>query len=121
MTTKEKAESYFNRIGDGHKNAVMRPADGLVDRTLRKMIELANKNGDCIVNDGEGYFRPVPGDKVDELALNRYLNSELHRAREIQFKRLCMRQTYRSWCDSAAYSRHCTEARMGLKEKLGIG
>lgn len=118
MTTKEKAESYFNRIGEGHENAVMRPADGLVDRSLRRIVERANKNGDCIVNDGEGYFRPVPGDKVDELALNRYLNSELHRAREIQFKRLCMRQTFKSWCDSAMYSKHCAEARMDFKERL---
>ena len=41
MTTKEKAESYFNRIGEGHENAVMRPADGLVDRSLRRMVEWA--------------------------------------------------------------------------------
>ena len=51
MTTKEKAESYFNRIGEGHENAVMR-------------------------------------------------------------------QTFKSWYDSAMYSKHCAEARMDFKERL---
>lgn len=95
----DEAMTYFNRIPDGARNAIARPANMNVDRSLRKMIERANNNGDCIVNtgDGHGYFRPVPGNKEDELALKKYLAKELHRARAIQLKRLSMKQTFESW------------------------
>lgn len=53
--SREIAESYFIRISDGHKNAMQRPADPNVDRALRRMIEKANCDGDCIVNTGKGY------------------------------------------------------------------
>lgn len=68
-----------------------------VDRIFRRMIEHANNNGDCIVNIGDGVFRPIPGDPVDEKAFHEYIGKELHRARAIQYKRLCMKQTFESW------------------------
>lgn len=107
----EQAEEYFKRIPDGHRNAIQRPWDRLVDRSLRKMIEKANNNGDCIINVGNGIYRPIPGDPVDEKELNEYLNKELHRARAIQLKRLCMKKTFEGWRNSAAYANHFREAR----------
>lgn len=101
MGSRQEAEEYFNRIPDGHANAIQRPWDKLTDRSLRRMIEKANCNGDCIVNIGDGIFRPIPGDKVDEAALNKYLNKELSRARSIQLKRLCMKQTFEGWRNCA--------------------
>lgn len=103
---KEQAIGYFSRIPDGHRNAIQRPWDRRVDRCLRGMIEKANKNGDCIINVGNGIYRPIPGDSVDEKELNEYLGKELHRARAIQLKRLCMKKTYEGWRDSAAYANH---------------
>lgn len=94
---RETAESYFNRIPDGHRNAIQRPYNMNVDRIFRRMIEHANNNGDCIVNIGDGVFRPIPGDPVDEKAFHEYIGKELHRARAIQYKRLCMKQTFESW------------------------
>lgn len=106
MTTREKAESYFNRIADGHKHAIARPYDRNVDRSLRFMINKANNNGDCIINVGEGIFRPIPGDPVDEAAFHKYTAQDLHRAREIQLKRLCMIQTFEGWRKCAASVDH---------------
>lgn len=68
-----------------------------VDRIFRNMIEKANCNGDCIINVGKGVFRPIPSDPVDEAAFHEYIAKDLHRARAIQLKRLCMKQTYDSW------------------------
>ena len=92
-----KAEDYFNRICDGHRNAIQRPADPSVDRIFRNMVEKANCNGDCIINVGKGVFRPIPSDPVDEAAFHEYIAKDLHRARAIQLKQLCMKQTYDSW------------------------
>lgn len=107
----EQAKEYFDRIPDGHKNAIQRPWNRSVDRNLRSMIERANNNGDCIINVGEGIYRPVPGDPVDEIELNEYLNKELHRARSIQLKRLCMKKTFEGWKDSAVYAYYSRQAR----------
>lgn len=107
----EQAKEYFDRIPDGHRNAIQRPWNRIVDRSLRKMIERANNNGDCIINVGNGIYRPIPGDPVDEKELNEYLGKELHRARAIQIKRLSMKQTFEGWRNSAAYANHFRQAR----------
>lgn len=106
---KAKAESYFIRIGDGHRNSVKRPWDLRVDRSLRAMVEFANHNGDCIVNDGEGYFRPIPGDEVDRLALNSYFRKEESRIKKEQLKLESMKQTYEGWRKEALYADHQRE------------
>lgn len=100
-----KAEEYFNRIPYGHRNAIQRPWDKNIDRKLRWMIEKANRNGDCIINIGEGIYRPIPGGEVDEAELNKYLAKELHRARAILLKRKCMSQTFDSWKNAADYAK----------------
>lgn len=84
----------LNMIPDGHDNPLPRPSDPHKDRQLRKAIEKANSNGDCIINTGAGYYRVVPGDAVDEKEFNEYLAKELHRARAIQTKRLAMKMAF---------------------------
>lgn len=94
-----KAEEYFEKIPDGHENAMQRPYNPATDRRLRDMIANANKSGDCIINIGNGIFRPVPGDPEDERQLNKYLGKELTRARAILYKRMIMRKTFKGWKD----------------------
>lgn len=117
---KDRAMDYFSRIPDGHRNAIQRPWNRVVDRCLRGMIEKANNNGDCIINVGNGIYRPIPGDPVDEKELNEYLNKELHRARSIQLKRLCMKKTFEGWRNSAAYANHFREARQSERLHSGL-
>lgn len=59
---------------------------------FRKRVAEANVNGDCIINVGNGYYRPVPG--ADDDDVNYYFARELHRAREILYKREQMKQAY---------------------------
>ena len=87
----------INDIPYGHKKPMQRPANALEDRSLRRKIEVANNEGDCIINVGNGYYRPVPGDEIDEKELNEYLAQELHRARVIQKKRLAMKMAFERW------------------------
>lgn len=104
MTSKDKAEAYFNRIADGHKHAIKRPCDLNTDRCLRAMIEKANKNGDCIINVGDGIYRPIPGDPVDEKEYREYLAKDRSRAKEILIKVSCMEQTFEGWKNRAIYA-----------------
>lgn len=87
----------ISNIPYGHENAISRPADRIQDRLLRSKIEKANNDGDCIINVGYGYYRPVPGDPVDEKELNEYLAKELSRARAVLKKRLSMKLTFERW------------------------
>lgn len=87
----------INDIPYGHKKPMQRPANALEDRKLRRKIEAANNEGDCIINVGNGYYRPVPGDEIDEKELKEYLAKELHRARVIQKKRLAMKMAFERW------------------------
>lgn len=56
----------INDIPYGHEKPLQRPVNTYEDRALRRSIETANNNGDCIINVGAGYYRPVPGDRIDE-------------------------------------------------------
>mgnify|MGYP006871888481 FL=1 len=87
----------INDIPYGHLKPLPRPSNPLEDRRLRKQIEIANTKDDCIINVGNGYYRPVPGDPVDEKELDEYLSKELHRARAILKKRLNMKMTFERW------------------------
>ena len=84
-TSKEKseAERLFDKIGTGAYYAVRRPKDPKVDRRLRQLIAEANKNGDCIINDGSGYFRPG---EDDDVAFEAYCAAERHRGWDIIHK-----------------------------------
>lgn len=92
-----RAEDYFNRIPDGHRRAMQRPSNQYVDRQLRKLIERANNNGDCIINVGNGIYRPIPGDPVDEKEFNEYLNKDRSRASSLIIKGAVMLHTFEAW------------------------
>lgn len=77
-------------INDGHKNITKRHPDPYVDRKERAIIEHENHNGDCIINVGDGYYRPVPGEPVDDKEYNEYIAKERSRARKILSKVLSM-------------------------------
>lgn len=99
----------IENIPYGHANAVQRPANPIEDRILRSKIESANRNGDCIINVGHGYYRPDPNDKTDESEFNEYLAKELSRARKIQSKRLSMRRTFERWRDVGVLTHYTGE------------
>ena len=92
-TTEEKseAEMLFDKIGTGAYYAVKRPKDAKVDRQLRRLIADANMNGDCIINDGSGYFRPG---EEDDVAFEAYCAAERHRGWEILHKVNRMEETF---------------------------
>lgn len=90
----------INDIPYGHMFPMQRSRNPVEDRQFRRKVEEANRNGDCIINVGNGYYRPVPGDTTDESELREYLAKELHRARAIQIKRLKMKMTFERWRES---------------------
>lgn len=83
---KSRAEELFDMIKTGKENALIVPNSFT---NFRALVAKANKNGDCIINNGQGYFRPGPDDE-DEL--RHYLYRELHRADEITDKVDAMRE-----------------------------
>lgn len=89
---KSEAEMLFDRIGT--KNPVKRPKAPGVDRVFRQLIENANRNGDCIINDGAGYYRPRRNDGFDEHCFHIYKAKELARARAIIDKIEKMEKSY---------------------------
>lgn len=100
--SREIARGYFNRITSGHKNTVSGPDLGLpgnesIDRQLRLLVEEANHNGDCIINVGNGYYRPIPGDPVDELEFKEYTSKDDSRAGKLWDKIYSMKTTFSNW------------------------
>lgn len=93
----------------GHKNPLARVSNPVKDRKFRKMVEDANNDGDCIINVGNGYYRPVPGDPVDEKELQEYLAKDLHRARAVLKKRLSMKMTFERWREIGILINHSRE------------
>ena len=87
-----QAEVLFDKIRTGAAYAVKRPKDAKVDRRLRRLIADANKSGtDCIINMGNGYYRPGPEDRD---ALEIYLKKEMHRIRELKLRAMRMSLAY---------------------------
>ena len=87
------AEIMFSMIGKYDK-PIKRPKNSGVDRAFRRLIEYANTHGDCIINDGAGYYRPVRGDGFDEHCFNIYKAKELARAKAIIDKIDAMDKAY---------------------------
>lgn len=96
-------------ISYGHKYPLARMSNPLRDRKFRKMVEDANNEGDCIINVGNGYYRPVPGDPVDEKELQEYLAKDLHRARAVLKKRRSMKKTFERWREIGILINHSRE------------
>lgn len=95
-----------NDIPYGHRDPMKRPADPYEDRVLRKSIENANNDGDCIINVGSGYYRPVPGDVVDEKEFEEYMAKDLHRARAILKKRFSMKMAFERRREIGVFTDH---------------
>lgn len=98
----EIARGYFNRISTGHRNAIQRPdiqtpSGAAIDRQLRYLVENANHNGDCIINVGRGYYRPIPGDTVDESEFREYISKDDSRADKLWSKIYSMRTAFNNW------------------------
>ena len=85
---KSEAEMLFDRIKTGRANALKVP-NRYTD--FRELVAAANRTGDCIINNGEGYYRPGP---EDEDELRHYLYREKHRADAIMDKVDAMREAY---------------------------
>lgn len=94
MTKKDFAKSIFDRIGDGHLNAVGRPDDEIIDRYLRAYIEHANHNGDCIISGRTGYYRPIPGNSIDEAEYTLYIKQDRSRINKLTSKQTCMKMAF---------------------------
>lgn len=90
-----KAEDIFNKIGKGIDEAVERPSDSREDRRLRRLIEVANNNGDLIIPTEDGcYYRPDLSKDYERANVNSYLNQERKRMESIELKYRKMRETY---------------------------
>ena len=109
----DDALTLFNLIGYGKENGVKRPSSQSVDRALRKMIEKANADNDCIIAGKNGYYRPDVR-RLDEISeAKKILASELHRARSILKKRLGMKIALEEWREADWLS---TAGQKGLPE-----
>lgn len=102
MKSTDIAQSIFDRITSGHKNAIRRPdvidkSNSSIDRALRELVEHANRNGDCIINAGFGYFRPNPLDEEDRAYFREYIKKEKTRNSETKEKLATMEYTYYTW------------------------
>ena len=111
MTAADMAQTIFDRITSGAGNAVGRPAvidknNSIIDRALRELVEKANRNGDCIINAGDGYFRPIPGSVVDEYYFHEYIVKEKSRVKELENKISTMDTTYDMWKKEAMSEQH---------------
>lgn len=98
----EAAVGIFNRITTGKANAIQRPDRvnsfwETVDRNLRDLVNKANKNGDCIINVGNGYYRPRPGIVVEKAELYMYLREENQKAYDSINKNQMMAATFELW------------------------
>ena len=111
MTAADMAQTIFDRITSGAGNAVGRPAvidknNSTIDRALRELVEKANRNGDCIINAGDGYFRPIPGNTLDEYYFHEYIVKEKSRIKELNKKISTMETTYDMWKKEAMSEQH---------------
>lgn len=86
-------------IGSGHHNPVKRSGSSNKDRKIRKEIEDMNNHGWVVINVGQGYYIPYPGDPVDVKEYNEYIRKEKARARKIQKKILAMQLAWQKRCE----------------------
>ena len=124
MDTKSIAESYFARIGDGHEHAISMPnidspKGRSVDRILRRLIENANNSGDCIINVGNGIYRPIPGDPVDDSEFREYIMKDLSRKHSVEQKIYSMQFAYEARRSEIQYAKQQAEGSKGGKRTRG--
>lgn len=86
---KSEAEMLFDKIGTGKEHAVKvshRDNNNKAARDFRDIVATARRNGDPIINegDGEGYYRPNLDRPEEVEAAKRYIGSLLSRARKLE-------------------------------------
>lgn len=92
---KSEAEILFDKIGTGKEHAVKvshRDNNDVTARDFRSMVAVARRNGDVIINegDGAGYYRPNT-DRPEEIeAAKHYIRSLLSRASKLENTAQCM-------------------------------
>ena len=75
------------------------------------MINHANKNGACIIPGTGGYYRPVPGDPVDELEYREYRKMEDSRVHDIIIKNHMMDMAFENRRREAGYAAQIRDKR----------
>ena len=90
-TPKEKshAEILFDKIGTGKEHAVKvshRDNNDVTAREFRRLVSEANKQGDAIINEGDGmgYYRPNMERPEEAEAAQHYINSLLSKADKLE-------------------------------------
>ena len=77
---KSLAEMLFDKIGTGKEHAVKvshRNNNDVTAREFRALVSVARRNGDVIINDGDGagYYRPIMDRPEESDATKRYIRS----------------------------------------------
>lgn len=92
---KSEAQILFEKIGTGKEHAVKvshRDNNDRTAREVRRLVQIANNNGDAIINegDGSGYYRPNMERPEEADAARHYINSLLSRAKKHENTAHCM-------------------------------
>ena len=96
-TPEEKSEAQIlvEKIGTGKEHAVKvshRDNNDVTAREFRDLVAIARRNGDPIINegDGSGYYRPNMDRPEEAAAARRYIRSLLSRANKLEESAQCM-------------------------------
>lgn len=86
---KSEAEILFDKIGTGKEHAVKvshRDNNDITAREFRRLVAVARRNGDPIINDGDGrgYYRPDIERPEEAASATRFVRSLLSRAKEYE-------------------------------------
>ena len=92
---KSEAEILFDKIGTGKEHAVKvshRDNNDRTAREFRKLVSIARREGDLIINegDGAGYYRPNMDRPEEADAAKHYIRALQSRANKIADAAQCM-------------------------------
>jgi len=93
MGNKKKIDlMFYDNISIGHSKSYSPPKR--YSSKFSDYVDQANMNGDIVINVGNGYYRPLPTDPIDNFEFNSYISSELDKANIIIEKCRRMSETY---------------------------
>ena len=92
---KSEAEILFEKIGTGKEHAIKvshRDNNDRTARDFRELVSIARRDGDPIINEGDGvgYYRPDMERPEEAEAARRYIRSLLSRASKLETSAQCM-------------------------------
>ena len=92
---KSEAQILLDKIGTGKEHAVKvshRDNNDVTAREFRDLVAIARRNGDPIINEGDGcgYYRPNMERPEEADAARRYIRSLLSRANKLEESAQCM-------------------------------